>query len=102
MLTTEVFLGESEVGADPQRVANGEFDLMAFNYYPSQDALEPLQAKVGDTIRMWVMNVGPDEPLSFHVVGEVFDTVFTEAADTVRDTAGAGSQALSPWAAQGG
>ena len=102
MIASEIFLGESEVGADPQRVANGEFDLMAFNYYPSQYALEPLQAKVGDTIRMWIMNVGPDEPLSFHVVGEVFDTVFTEGAYTVRDTAETGSQALSLLPAQGG
>src|SRR5699024_4220862 len=102
MIASEIFLGESEVGADPQRVANGEFDFMAFNYYPSQYALEPLQAKVGDTIRMWIMNVGPDEPLSFHVVGEVFDTVFTEGAYTVRDTAETGSQALSLLPAQGG
>ena len=48
------------------------------------------------------MNVGPDEPLSFHVVGEVFDTVFTEGAYTVRDTAETGSQALSLLPAQGG
>ena len=102
MIASEIFLGESEVGADPKRVANGEFDLMAFNYYPSQYALEPLQAKVGDTILMWIMNVGPDEPLSFHVVGEVFDTVFTEGAYTVRDTAETGSQALSLLPAQGG
>ena len=102
MIASEIFLGESEIGADPKRVASGEFDLMAFNYYPSQYALEPLQAKVGDTIRMWIMNVGPDEPLSFHVVGEVFDTVFTEGAYTVRDTAETGSQALSLLPAQGG
>lgn len=102
LIASEIFLGEREVGADPQRVANGQFDLMAFNYYPSQYTHEPLRAKVGDTIRMWVLNVGPDEPLSFHVVGEVFDTVFTEGAYTVRDAQDTGSQALSLLPAQGG
>ena len=102
MIASEIFLGEREVGADPQRVANGEFDLMAFNYYPSQYTHDPLRAKVGESIRIWVMNLGPDEPLSFHVVGEVFDTVFTEGAYTIRDAKETGSQALSLLPAQGG
>lgn len=38
----------------------------------------PLLAKVGDRIRMYVNNVGPNEVSSFHVVGTVFDDVYID------------------------
>ena len=37
-----------------------------------------LTAKVGDRIRLFVGNAGPNLSLSFHVIGEIFDTVFQE------------------------
>src|SRR5579871_116781 len=37
-----------------------------------------LQAKVGDTIRLFVGNGGPNLTSSFHVIGEIFDTVWPE------------------------
>ncbi|WP_188205938.1 multicopper oxidase domain-containing protein [Alkalibacillus aidingensis] len=39
---------------------------------------EPLQAKVGETIRMYINNVGPNEISSFHVVGTVLDDVYID------------------------
>ena len=39
-----------------------------------------LKAKVGETIRLYVGNGGPNLISSFHVIGEIFDTVYTEAA----------------------
>ncbi|QOR65916.1 multicopper oxidase domain-containing protein [Cytobacillus suaedae] len=39
---------------------------------------EPLLAKVGDRIRIYVNNVGPSEVSSFHVVGTVFDDVYID------------------------
>ncbi len=39
---------------------------------------EPLLAKVGDRIRIYVNNVGPNEVSSFHVVGTVFDDVYID------------------------
>jgi nitrite reductase (NO-forming) len=38
----------------------------------------PLLAKVGDKIRIYVNNVGPNEVSSFHVVGTVFDNVYID------------------------
>ena len=75
---------------------------MAFNGYPNQYDLEPLHAKVGETVRLWVLNVGPDQPLSFHVVGEQFDTVYKEGTYLIRDEKRTGSQALDLLPAQGG
>jgi nitrite reductase (NO-forming) len=39
-----------------------------------------LPAKVGETVRLYVGNGGPNLISSFHVIGEIFDTVYTEAA----------------------
>ena len=38
-----------------------------------------LKAKVGETVRLFVGNGGPNLISSFHVIGEIFDTVYTEA-----------------------
>jgi nitrite reductase (NO-forming) len=38
----------------------------------------PLLAKVGDKIRIYVNNVGPNEVSSFHLVGTVFDNVYID------------------------
>ena len=37
-----------------------------------------LKAKVGETVRMYVGNGGPNLVSSFHVIGEIFDKVYTE------------------------
>ncbi len=39
---------------------------------------KPLLAKVGDKVRIYVNNVGPNEVSSFHVVGTVFDDVYVD------------------------
>ena len=38
-----------------------------------------LQAKVGETVRLYVGNGGPNLVSSFHVIGEIFDRVWSEA-----------------------
>jgi len=37
-----------------------------------------LRAKVGETVRLFVGNGGPNLVSSFHVIGEIFDRVYTE------------------------
>jgi nitrite reductase (NO-forming) len=39
-----------------------------------------LKAKVGETVRLYVGNGGPNLISSFHVIGEIFDSVYVEAA----------------------
>ncbi len=38
----------------------------------------PLLAKVGDKVRLYINNVGPNEVSSFHVVGTIFDDVYID------------------------
>lgn len=39
-----------------------------------------LKAKVGETVRLYLGNAGPNLVSSFHVIGEIFDTVYPEGA----------------------
>jgi nitrite reductase (NO-forming) len=42
-----------------------------------------LTAKVGETVRLFVGNGGPNLVSSFHVIGEIFDNVYAEAGTAV-------------------
>lgn len=42
-----------------------------------------LPAKVGETVRLYVGNGGPNLLSSFHVIGEIFDTVYAEGGSTL-------------------
>jgi nitrite reductase (NO-forming) len=39
-----------------------------------------LQAKAGETVRLYVGNIGPNSTSSFHIIGEIFDKVYVEGA----------------------
>lgn len=39
---------------------------------------QPLVAKVGEKVRIYVMNVGPNEVSSFHVIGTILDDVYID------------------------
>ena len=43
---------------------------------------QALQAKVGERVRLFVGNGGPNLTSSFHVIGEVFDNVYTEGSSS--------------------
>ncbi|MFJ3031860.1 multicopper oxidase domain-containing protein [Rothia terrae] len=91
----------------PEGISAGTPTLTMFNGYANQYVYQPLQAKVGDRVRMWVLAAGPSKGTSFHVVGSQFDTVYKEGAYSLKNgrdafgTAGH-AQALDLSAAQGG
>lgn len=88
----------------PAKIAAERPDFTVFNGHANQYVHEPLTAKVGERVRIWVLAAGPSRGISFHVVGGVFDTVFAEGEYLLRpDTVtGGGAQALHLGAAQGG
>ena len=57
-------------------VFNGKVDALT-----GDNALE---TKVGEKIRLFVGNAGPNLASSFHVIGEVFDNVYTEGGTNVQ------------------
>ena len=44
-----------------------------------------LQAKVGETVRFYVGNGGPNLTSSFHVIGEIFDKVYIEGGSKINE-----------------
>ncbi len=98
----ELYLGGQGGSADAAKIAAGTHDLVAFNGYAMQYRHRPLTAGVGERVRIWVLDAGPNAPSSFHVVGGQFDTVYLEGEYRLRPGAAGGSQALALLPAQGG
>ncbi|MCC2591781.1 copper-containing nitrite reductase [Chryseobacterium sp. MFBS3-17] len=44
-----------------------------------------LEAKVGETVRLFVGNGGPNLASSFHVIGEIFDKVYVEGGSKINE-----------------
>ncbi len=51
---------------------------VTFNGKYKQYVKSPLMVNAGDRIRLYVCNVGPNNPSSFHVVGTLFDKVWLD------------------------
>jgi len=111
VVQSEVYLGASRAAGradevDARRVALERPDAVVFNGIANQYAVRPLTARVGERVRIWVLDAGPNRATSFHVVGGQFDTVWFEGAWLLRPPASGpsagGSQALALAAAQGG
>ncbi|HWJ86333.1 MAG TPA: multicopper oxidase domain-containing protein, partial [Cellulomonas sp.] len=105
LVQSELYLGAQGGLADEAKVAAQTPDLVVFNGYANQYRDRPLPARVGERVRVWVLDAGPNKASSFHVVGGQFDTVFREGDWTLRNggsTGTGGSQALALQAAEGG
>lgn len=104
MVQSELYLGDQDGPADAAKVMSEKPDAVVFNGYAHQYDHDQLSVKVGERVRIWVLDAGPNRTTDFHVVGEQFDTVFKEGAYLLRrDNPEQGaSQVLSLGAAQGG
>ena len=97
----------SAAEVDVDAAAGGEPSYVVFNGVANGYDSRPLTARVGERVRFWVLDAGPNRPSSFHVVGAQFDTVLSEGSyqlkrgrDAFGDRGGAQALALQP--AQGG
>jgi nitrite reductase (NO-forming) len=104
MVQSELYLGSQDGPVDAAKVMAEQPDGVVFNGYANQYDHDQLTARVGQRVRIWVLDAGPNRTTDFHVVGEQFDTVFKEGAYLLRpDNPEQGaSQVLSLGAAQGG
>jgi nitrite reductase (NO-forming) len=77
-------------------------DLVLFNGVANQYKDHPLQVKTGGTVRVFILDAGPSEDSSFHIVGTIFNTVIKEGVTLTKGNAGNwGSQAVDLSPAQG-
>jgi nitrite reductase (NO-forming) len=104
LVQSELYLGEEGGVVDVDKLQAERPDHVVFNGYANQYDHDPLTARVGDRVRIWVLDAGPNRASSFHVVGGQFDTVWSEGAYRLRrapeETGGAQVLPLQP--AQGG
>jgi nitrite reductase (NO-forming) len=76
--------GRQKVDGAPLYVLDGERLRAAqpthtvFNGAHNGMVRNPLPARPGERVRMYVLNVGPSKTSSFHVVGTIFDRVWLE------------------------
>jgi nitrite reductase (NO-forming) len=103
IVQSEFYLGSHDGGSvDLTKVDEERPDLVVFNGYANQYDHAPLTAKVGERVRIWVLDAGIDRATSFHVVGGQFDTVWSEGRYLIKHAVDTGSQALGLMPAQGG
>lgn len=102
---SEYYLGQQGGIVDADKVNAENPDLVVFNGYANQYRSDPIEVKVGERVRLWVVDAGPNRATSFHVVGGQFDTVYSEGAYLLGgpgiETEG-GAQALALQPGQGG
>jgi nitrite reductase (NO-forming) len=101
MLQSELYSAPKGEVAGLEKMLAEQWDAVVFNGYPNQYLHQPIRVEPDQRIRIWVLDDGPSENSSFHVIGTIFDTVYKEGEYLVRDGPG-GSQALDLQPAQGG
>jgi len=77
-------------------------DFVVFNGIANQYKDNPVAIKTGGRTRVFVLDAGPNEDSSYHVVGTIFDTVTKEGIQLLKgNTGGWGAQAVDLAPAQG-
>lgn len=100
---SELYLGENGKEGDLTKMQNDAWDAVIFNGYHNQYVHAPIRVEANKRYRAWVLDAGPSENSSFHIVGTIFDTFFKEGSLRLKpDETQGGSQALDLQPAQGG
>jgi nitrite reductase (NO-forming) len=103
LVQSELYLGPQGEAGDLTKMQDEAFDAVVFNSYVNQYQHAPIRVEPNERIRVWVVDAGPSENSSFHIVGTIFDTVYKEGAYQLRPDSGrGGAQALDLQPAQGG
>ncbi|MGE5179656.1 MAG: multicopper oxidase domain-containing protein [Bacteroidota bacterium] len=81
LIESELYLDRSKTGPRPIDIGAAlrkTPTYVAFNGKPNRHVLEPLQAKAGERVRLYVLNAGPNGTSSFHVIGTILDRVWVD------------------------
>ena len=71
---------------DMQKAINENPDYVVFNgHVGAMTGDNAITAKVGEKVRLFVGNGGPNLVSSFHVIGEIFDKVHVEGGDMINE-----------------
>jgi nitrite reductase (NO-forming) len=104
LVQSEWYLGEQGQPVSLTKAAAGapSPDYVVFNGVANQYKDGPIEIPTGETIRVFLLDAGPNIDSSFHIVGTIFDRVIKEGVELAPDNAGGwGSQAVDLSPAQG-
>jgi nitrite reductase (NO-forming) len=80
---SDFYLSEGENGVMvpdyTKMLGHGTMDYVCFNGYANQYVDNPIKVRVGEPIRIFFVNCGPNVWSTFHVVGAVFDRGYVNA-----------------------
>jgi nitrite reductase (NO-forming) len=104
LVQNEWYLGAQGQTGDIAKASAGAPapDFVTFNGIANQYKDNPIKVPTGDTVRVFVLDAGPNIDSSFHVVGTIFEDVIKEGVHLERGNDGNwGAQAVDLSAAQG-
>lgn len=80
---------------DYQKMLNVTPDEVVFNGIAFQYKDHPLPAKVGQRIRLYVINAGPNLPSAFHIIGGMFAAAYPDG-DATHALSGVSTYPIAP------
>ncbi len=103
IVQSEFYLGKAGGITDLHKAgATHGPDYVVFNGVAFQYKDHPIEVGTGKKVRMYVLNAGPNEDSSFHIVGTIFNRVIKEGMELVPENKGHyGAQAVDLAPAQG-
>jgi nitrite reductase (NO-forming) len=104
LVQSEWYLGPQgqPIDLDKASAGNPSPDFVVFNGVFNQYKDHPLEVPTGGTVRIFLLDAGPNIDSSFHIVGTIFNTVIKEGIELTPGNAGHyGSQAVDLSPAQG-
>lgn len=84
-----------KVPDEAKMLGGGPMDYVCFNGHASQYVDRPIEVRVGEPIRIFVVNAGPNVWSSFHVVGAIFERAYLNA-NPKNELAGLQSVTIGP------
>jgi nitrite reductase (NO-forming) len=73
-------LPDSTRAIDWEKLLSLAPDYVVFNGREAEYAHHPIRVSVGERLRMYVVNAGPNRFSAFHVVGAIFDRVYLDGS----------------------
>lgn len=102
LVQSEFYVGKEGHITDLHKAGSHGPDYVVFNGVANQYKDHPIQVGTGKKVRMYVLNAGPNEDSSFHIVGTIFNRVIKEGMELTPDNKGHyGAQAVDLGPAQG-
>lgn len=104
LVQSEFYTGDYGRETDYRKAAAGNPspDFVVFNGVAMQYKEKPIEVETGKKVRIYVLNVGPNQDSAFHIVGTIFKRVIKEGMELSPDNKGHwGAQVVDLAPAQG-